>query len=83
MEETGPWCAVKRCGTALVSSEISTSYEFPSGFLLAGRAFQAQKRFDLAQSQKIHEEEHVFGEGMLLPFIFGSVNVTPFLWCFS
>lgn len=53
------------------------------GFCWQDGLSKHRRGLNLAQSQKIHEEEHVFGEGMLLPFVFGSINVTPFLWCFS
>ena len=49
VEESGPWCVVKYSGAALVSSEISTSYKFPAGFLLTGQAFVVEKRLELGR----------------------------------
>lgn len=52
MGKSGPWCVVKYCGTALVSSEISTSYKFPSGFLVTGQAFLVEKRLELRRKSE-------------------------------
>lgn len=43
---------VQYCGTALVSSEISTSYKFLSGFLVTGQAFLVEKRFELGRKSE-------------------------------
>lgn len=72
MEESGPSCVVKYCGTALVSSEISTSYKFPSGFLSTGQAFLVEKRLELGgKSEDAWKRGMCLGrECCFLPFSF-------------
>lgn len=40
------------------------------GFCWLDGLSKQRRGLNLAQSQKIHEEERVFGKGMLLPFLF-------------
>lgn len=68
MEDSGPCCVVRHCGTALASSEISTSSLL--GLCWQDRLSKQRRDLDLAQSQRIRGEERVLGEGMLLPSLF-------------
>lgn len=60
-------------------------HQFPSGFLLAGQAFQVEKRFEVGtKSEDSRRGARVWGGNVAsFPFLFGSINLSPFLRCFS